>query len=100
MTPRSAKPRLGLAMTNAKKLEALKTIIRDGAMLRNLAKDSGNDFLASLLESVLREARAMLTGGGHEPLGPASASGEQSGSSVVPWPRKPRKTPPQSEKGN
>jgi hypothetical protein len=68
-------------MTNAKKLEALKTIIRDGAMLRNLAKDSGNDFLAQLLENVLREARAMLAGGGRE----------RSGSTVVPWPRKPRK---------
>ena len=63
--------------------EALETIIRESERLQNLAKASGNPFLASLLGDALREARATLLGEGHE-LPPS----EPSGPTVVPF--KPR----------
>ena len=47
------------------KREALTTIIRNSERSRDLARASGGDFLAFLLEGVLHEARAELIGARH-----------------------------------
>ncbi|MEX0853892.1 MAG: hypothetical protein WD036_11510 [Bauldia sp.] len=81
------------ATKDAERREALETIIRESERLRNLAKASGEGFLAYLLETVLHEARATLIGQGHAPPAHAPSAGARSSPSVVPLvpPNRPRK---------
>ncbi len=74
------------------KRKALKKIIRQSEHLPILANAAGEGFLAFLFEQALNEARAILIGAGHVPPSHGPASGEQSGSSVVPLrsPHKPQ----------
>ena len=80
-------------MTEAEKVEALRTIIAETERLRTLAQWAGADMLAFLLENSLHEARATLIGAGHEPRARELSDEGRSSPVVVPLvpPNRPRR---------